>query len=273
MAFGTYEQSTESGRPIRLYRFTIGVRVWRYTSAATDLVIDGYTWASTAMTDSGVRQNGEAASESLTIDGPNSIGPAVLFTNSAPPGELSVEILTKHVDDNDLQVVYVGEVMQCNFPLPGQARLTCQSLSATMRRTGLRLTYQRACPFVLYDVLTCKVAESAWQLSGTVASIDGYTISVPALASVPDNKLAGGFLRWSDVEGLSRTLTIERQTGGTLVMFDDTSDLYPGATVYALPGCARTTDACKSFNNIENYGGFPYMPGRSPFDGISTPFF
>ena len=35
------------------------------------------------------------------------------------------------------------------------------------------------------------------------------------------------------------------------------------------PGCALNPTTCNAFNNIANYGGFPYFPVEGAFDGSS----
>lgn len=273
MAFATYEQSTESGQPIQLYRFTLGTTVWRYTSADADLEVGGQMWLTEPISDDGVKQTGEAVSDTMSINCPDHIGPSVVFATSPPSLDIQVEILRLHAGDTVPQVIYVGDVIQANFPRPGAAVLSCQSLSATMRRMGLRLAYQRSCPHVVYEPNSCKLAKGPLAQAGTVTAVAGFTIQVPAFSGLAANYLRGGFIEWVQPGQGLRTLTIEGHTGASLVMFDDTVDLYPGLAITAYPGCQRTTDACRTFGNIENYGGFPYMPGRSPFDGLATPFF
>lgn len=273
MAFGTYESSAESGQPIQFYRFTLGSNVWRYTSADQDLTVGGVVWLSEPVSDDGVRQSGETASDTMNVDCPDHIGPAAVFAVSPPSTDIQIEVLRAHAGDNALQVIYVGDIIQVNRPRPGQARLVCQSLSLTMRRMGLRLAYQRTCPYVVFDPLTCKLAKGPLAVTGTVQSVTGFVVQAQAFGSLAAGRLTGGFLEWTHPSQGTKTLTIEQHTGSALLMFDDTSDLYPGLAVTAYPGCARTTAACESFGNLPNYGGFPYMPGKSPFDGISTPFF
>jgi uncharacterized phage protein (TIGR02218 family) len=273
MAFATYEESTESGQPIQLYRFTLGTTVWRYTSSDSDLQLGGVLWLSEPISDDGVKQTGESVSDTMNINCPDHIGPAVVFSTSPPNLDIQVEILRLHAGETVAQVVYVGDLIQVNFPRPGNAVLLAQSLSATMRRMGLRLAYQRSCPHVLYDPLTCKAAKAANAYTGTITFVEGFTIEVSAFSGVAAGTLRGGFIEWVQPGQGTRTLTIEQHNGADLVMFDDTVDLYPGLAITAYRGCQRTTDACRTFNNIENYGGFPYMPGKSPFDGLNSPFF
>ena len=34
-------------------------------------------------------------------------------------------------------------------------------------------------------------------------------------------------------------------------------------------GCSKTVSDCKNkFNNISNYGGFPYIPAKNPTQGL-----
>jgi hypothetical protein len=51
-------------------------------------------------------------------------------------------------------------------------------------------------------------------------------------------------------------------------MFGLADGLYYGLAVNAYPGCNRTTTECvDKFDNLDNYGGVPDLPGKSPFDG------
>lgn len=279
MAFNSYEVSTEDGRPIIFYRFTLGATVWRYCTADEDLTVAADTWKAAPISDSGVKQTGQSMSDTMTIDAPDRIGPAAVFGSSPPGQTMTLEILRSHEGQTDLQVTYVGEVIQCNTPLPGKAVFSVQALSATMKRTGLRMTWQRTCPHVLYDQLTCRASKAANSTNATIVSVSAFQVVVTT-GSQPNNILyfsaaafSGGFMQWSDDVQGTRTLTIEAQNGTTLTMFDDTTDLYPGLSVTLFKGCNRTTSACSALGNLDNYGGCPWMPGKSPFDGISTPFF
>jgi hypothetical protein len=41
-----------------------------------------------------------------------------------------------------------------------------------------------------------------------------------------------------------------------------------GDEVTVSPGCAHTQAVCNDvYSNGENYGGFPFMPRKNPFDG------
>ena len=45
---------------------------------------------------------------------------------------------------------------------------------------------------------------------------------------------------------------------------------YGGLVIRIYPGCDRTKETCQSkFNNLNNYGGFPFIPLKNPFGGSS----
>lgn len=268
MAYGDIEISQELGRPIRLYRFILGSTTWRYTSADEDLVIGGHTWQAIPIDDDGINQTGESTVDSLkiTIDGLS--GPALAFRGAPPTSTMQVAILLVHDGDHsDVQTTYVGEVSEVDYPTPNSALITCETLSASMRRSGLRLGWQRTCPYALYDPTTCKVDKGSYGIAGTVSAISGFVVTVPALAAQPNDRFNGGFIEWSDpVRGIERR-SIEYQLGGVLTMFGSTYGIEVGTAITAYRGCARTMDACQTFSNLPNYGGYPHIPGKSPFDG------
>jgi hypothetical protein len=109
-------------------------------------------------------------------------------------------------------------------------------------------------------------------MSVTVQSVNGFDVTVN-ISGQPNGKFAAGMMEWTHPVRGAYGMMIEAQVGAVLTMFDDTSDLYPGMPVTIYPGCARTQEACGLFNNITNYGGCPNMPGKSPFDGLNSPFF
>jgi len=274
MSYDSQERSIEDGRPIRLYRFTMGTTVWRYTSADDDLTVDGVLWKAVAIRDDGVKVTGDSTADSFTITASSSTGPAQVYMSNPPAESIVVERLATHEGVTVPVIDYIGEIVQVNFPIPGQAQFTCQTLSATMRRNGVRIGYQRTCPYALYDQSTCKVDKSAYAISATITSVDGLNIIMTGITGHGDTYFKGGFFEWENPLRGTQRMFIEAQTGifhNIIVAFGDTSDLYPGLPVTIYPGCLRTQAACTAFSNLDNYGGFPWMPGKSPFDG--TPFF
>jgi uncharacterized phage protein (TIGR02218 family) len=267
MTFATIETSTDDGRPIYLYSFTLGAATWRYTSSDADVNVSGYVWKAVAISDDGVKLTGDAATDALTITAPNTIAPVQMFFGAPPSLSIMVRIFHYHEGDTEAVLGYLGELASVNQPEPGKAEITCDTISASMRRDGLRLAWQRTCPYALYDEITCKVDKTQFGITMKVADVVGNLVYFDDFTE-PDGKYDGGFMQWTHPSRGTEFLAIEKQIGGTCEMFGVTDGIYYGLEVTAFPGCNRTTGNCATkFNNLDNYGGVPDMPGKSPFDG------
>ncbi len=214
MPYNTLETSIEDGRPFHLYRFTLGSTVWRYTSADQDQLIDSYTWKAVAIEDSGVSQTGEISSDALSITASWTIGPAQVYMSAPPSEPIIVERLGMHEGIAVPVVNYVGEILQVNFPTPGQVTISAHTLSATMRRSGLRLGWQRTCPYALYDPTTCKVNPSNHGIIARIESVDGFNLVLSNLEN--DRNYQGGYFEWTHpTRGVQRTAIASFTNTGT----------------------------------------------------------
>ena len=270
MTLQAYEESIDSAQPVFLYQFTLGARAWRFASCATDvLTADGKVWMSEAVSHTSVRQTGDTSSDALTIEIPFTVGPVQTFIISPPTSPMSVMIFQKDAVDGEVVALYVGEVSQVNFPQPGKSAIVCEAITTSLAREGVRIGWQRSCPYALYDPVTCKVNKAAYAVAATITAIDSFNIAVSAQLAA--GIYPGGFFEWfHPVKGLEYR-AIEAQTGSNLKVFGSTLDLYIGMGITLYRGCDQTPETCRSFGNYNNYGGVPALPGKSPFDG--TPVF
>jgi uncharacterized phage protein (TIGR02218 family) len=268
MTFLAYDTSVELGQPIRLYKFVLGAKEWFYTSADTDQIIDGVTWKAVTISDNGFKQSGDVGGTQLSITTVSSIGAVAFFNGYAPGSRIAVTIFDKHHSDPEIYASYSGEVTQVAYGDPGQVVITCDTLGYTFESEGLRLSWQKGCPFTLYDPTTCRLNGAPLSKTGYVTSVDGLSLTVDGDASTAsDGYFAGGYIEWEHPTKGYESRTVLWNDGGQLSIFGSTDDIYRGMTFTAFPGCARTTEACKALGNYLNYGGMPYLPSKSPFDG------
>lgn len=268
MSFNPIEISNDEGRPVFLYSFSIGAASWRYTSGDADIIIDNYRWLAVPISDDGVKITGEAVTDSITITAPNTIAPVQMFIGTPPSQPIMVRIFHYHEGDSQAVLAYLGELVQVGQPRPGEAVLICDAIAVSMQRDGLRLGWQRTCPYALYDPLTCRVDKALHGTDATVFEIVGNKVTMQGLNEKPDDYFAGGFIEWTDpIRGIEYR-GIEEHKGNVVTMFGLADGLYYGLKVKAHAGCDRRPGTCSSkFNNLDNYGGVPDMPGKSPFDG------
>lgn len=268
MSFDQLETSTEAGAPVRAYEFKIGENVGRYVTGGRDMLFGGNLWTALPISDDGVKLTGEVINDALVITAPSDRGPAMLFRNTPPSSALTVTVFNYHDGDFAQQVDYVGEVTQVNWPRPGVAEITCESLFAAMERDGLRLGWQRACPYALYDPRTCGVNKAAYVMNALILSAIDDKVQAAEFATKESGYFAGGFIEWDDITRGVERRAIEHHIGGEVRLFGTTEGLFRGLAVRAYPGCDRSLGSCVSrYNNLTNYGGCPDLDGTNPFDG------
>lgn len=139
------------------------------------------------------------------------------------------------------------------------ARIRCESAQVSLKRIGLRRLYSRACSHVLYSTAcgaTPITAESTvTQVSGRSVEFDG---GVPAAVS---GMLAGG---WLQTPAGARHMIVSESTAGVELLYP--VPLAVGLSVTLTAGCDHGMPTCHTrFNNLSNFGGFPFIPSKNPF--------
>lgn len=267
MTFDAREISLADGQPIRLYLFERGQDRWAYCTADRDIEHAGVLYVSTSITDNGTRQTGDIEADAFEIIGPHDLSVAQLYRGMIVSREITLTVRDVHYQDEEPLVSWVGRIHGVEWTAEDRCKITCQSMQAAMAQPGLRLSWSRNCPYALYG-RGCGVDKTQFEVPGTIADLNGLSIEVAALNGFADDYFTGGFIEWPVGDAEVERRTIESHTGTTAVMFGGTAGLVQGQAVTAYPGCPRTIDVCDSrFNNAENYGGVPHLPGRSPFDG------
>lgn len=276
MTYSTREISNDTGKPVFLYDFRLGTKHWRYTSADRDVTLSGTTWAAEAISDAGYTQGGSDQNDlTLTCQTNNAV--AVLFKSAKPSGKMWLSIWAWHEGDaeTERQLQWMGTVTNSVFEDRATASLLCRSIAGTYDRNGLRLAWQRQCPHVLYGI-GCYVPKEEHDYPRTIATLTGTNFTCTAHSEPEEGSFSGGFVEWADGDGNMQRRGIELQNGNDFLVMGTTQGMTVGLAVTCYPGCARTTTNCKLFGdaprgNLDNYGGIPHLPGKSPFDG--TPVF
>lgn len=139
------------------------------------------------------------------------------------------------------------------------AQVACESAQVSLKRIGLRRLYSRQCTHVLYsDACGAQpVSQSA-----TVQSVAGRRVVLAG--GTPPTLLAalpGGLLQLASG---ARHMIVGVDSAGVELL---APLLLPaGAVVQLVAGCDHSTATCAArFNNLNNYGGFPFLPNKNPF--------
>lgn len=267
MAFETFEESLQSGEPIELYKFTRQNYYWYFTSTDKDFTHDGQVWLAQPISRSSLEVNaGEERSE-LKITVPRDNEVAKMFVASAPSDMIGVTVYRLHSGDTDEKVIWIGRVLAVEWR-GSEVVFDCEPANISLLRTGLRRLYSKQCAHRLYGQ-GCEVNRQNYNVTVALTSVNGDVISSNSFGSMATNYLAGGILEYSTGNGLIERRMIMSNSGNNAVISNIIPGLASGATVVVAPGCDHTTGAagCAKFNNLLNYGGFPYIPVKNPHGG------
>lgn len=267
--FDGFERSEFFGRDIRLYEFTRGTMTWRYNSGDRNVTYAGQNYAQLTIKDSGIKQKGEAVTDDFTITLPYSTPIALAFRGTPPSGLIKVAMRQMQYGDTEAPLMWVGYLSSVKFVDAVSAQMICNTQAAFLARKGLRLAYERNCPHVLYDD-DCRLNKADWAEGGTIRDLTGNSFNFDLTFPNPlgyAGRFSNGFIEWQPDPNWFERRAIQVHSGDLCILLNNTDGLSVGMRVTFYPGCARTPTNCRLFNNISNYGGFPFMPGVSPFDG------
>lgn len=249
-----------SGKPVEMYRFQRGAETWLVTTARRPVTVNSETYLPAYVERDNIRSSGDKGREKTTIM-MDSTHPMIQPYAAGPPAApTTVLILRAESDDGTFRFVWGGRIITADVG-PAKAKINCEPISTTLRRLGLRRPYQVLCDLVLYDPNSCRATEV--KVDATVTLIGGKTVSISVAGSPSEGLYAGGKIYF----GTLLYFILEHHTSGgnTLVLAGPPAGLTVGAAIQISRGCPHDTIGCISFNNLDNYGGFPYMPQRNPF--------
>lgn len=264
-------------RPVELYQFAYGPaasHVHRITDAEEPVVYNGQTYYPLMVKRAGTVNSGTLDRTALEISVPAGTPIPELF-RIYPPGQVvGLTILQGDLANtaSEFSPIWVGRVLSCSWE-GIEAKLNCEPVSTSFRRSGLRRNYQYMCPHMLYGP-QCRASKSAASSSATIYSVDGREVVLTALISDPV-RYEGGMIEWTLADGRLESRTIVSATTPDplrtgLRLTGPVTGLVSGATVTLVLGCRHTLQSCATLhNNSVNFGGMPWIPLKNPIGNVS----
>ena len=253
MAVSTLERSAFSGRPLQLYQFLRSSGgtdfYWRYNSADRDLTYLSSLYEAVSISDDGMRFSGEAAASEFKITLPATTQFCDDFrAGGVPPSDsIWASVFRCHADDIsgldtdsptvDLAaLVWSGTVDGITQSTNTAVDITCSTLAASFKRNGLRYTWQKNCPHMLYEEHTCKVDKTLFRCDGTVDTVNGSVITSTEFGLFEDNWFLGGYIEYMLPSGFIETRLITRHLGESIRVLAPVSGMAIGAPIVAYAG-------------------------------------
>lgn len=264
------ELSVQDGKPVYKFHFSQGGVDYRYTSAAYIISDINGTYTPESVTASNITQTNQLAKNGIQITLPRDNALAQLFLGKVPETNTSLTIYRGHVDADAGDLYWRGRVTSA-MAAGDDVTLECEDIFTSMQRPGLRARYQKGCRYALYSP-KCGIDIASFAFAGTVLSASGFTLTLDTIGSSPEDGegyFAGGIVELAD--GSMRY--VMSQDGLVLTLLSPFEDLIIGGglAVTLYPGCNHTTADCRDkFSNLLNYGGYPYLPGKNPFQNSVT---
>lgn len=285
MTYTTIEASPSEGRPYFLYQFVEGAQIWRFTSRAADWVSlsgDGseITWSAASLAHSDVVQTSEIERGRLEVTWQISHQFARRFLAPMGNAAVTLTIFRGHEQLAGETVAHwkgrvVGAEVEGNRII-----LQAESVFSTLRRAGVRAKYQRLCRHALYGRGCNLDIDQHWQ-TAALSAVSGAVLTIAQAAQQASGWYAGGVLRFGAQLGFitnhaGNKITLSRPMPELAAKLaapdrDPATNVALPVLVDLAPGCDLRVATCQSkFGNLNNFGGFPDIPGRNPFNGGSV---
>lgn len=271
-------------RPVYFYRITrrYGVRniySMHLTSHDTPVQSGSITWEPVPIDHSGLSVSTEGDTDKLNLELFAWVGNPLEDWLPIHIGQPTGIVLSQsHVDEASglvleaPTILYRGIIENASRIGPIIKAKAISPLAYGDKRVP-RFFLQTRCNFQLFDGSTCRVAEAAFRIDGTVETIDAANGSIdleaPALSGKAFDWLPGGYLQIGDPPNVEIRTIRDAQ-----VISDTRHRLFLNASLRtsqvtdncsSWPGCNRTPDHCQNrFDNFINYGGHPFIPYENP---------
>jgi uncharacterized phage protein (TIGR02218 family) len=280
MAYADQENSIQDGAPYFLYEFTVGSDSYRFSDYPEDITWNSLLWSSFSIKHTEVKQSNELSKNAMTVTIPLSGDFADIFKGWSPDQMISFTLRRGHFGASDTLVYWKGRIASHNLKKQ-TVELKCESIFTSMRRPGIRARYQRNCRHPLYG-RGCNLDKSDFALAGAVTSVSGLTLTISAASGESDGWFDGGIAEFADgsyrliLSHVGNQIVINRSSryivnGAASSGYGNNYGLYYGGIgVILYPGCDRTLTTClNKFNNLDNNGGYKWIPSKNPMGGSS----
>jgi hypothetical protein len=287
MSYAAKEQGDYTGNPIELFRFSWTGEVRNWTSGDETISYGGEDYEPYPIR----RGNLTGGADALKVGVPIDCELKDLLTGN---DILSLKIYREHRDDANAIIIFSGRVMGL-AGVGDMIELDCHPFLKLLERPMPQHIFQTGCNWRVYDDHCQADPEGLdklgidltqeWALTAvagrrlTATGLGGYHVgNDPLVEDAYDDYFTAGIAKWTDGDGVEHIRYIMQHFGAAGIGANlrklgwvDLDYAFPagcmaGETVTFIAGCKRTATVCDAkFDNVANFGGYPYIPTRNPW--------
>jgi uncharacterized phage protein (TIGR02218 family) len=253
---------------VEVYKFTSASERWLFTSAGCDQVYLGETYRAVPIGRDKIEMTENVHKSPLAISAPRDNDLVSCYCGVDRP-ESTVVLTIFEIDGGGIgSMIWKGRVASVNLT-GSKAKVTLESIFTSIGRPGLRAVYQLSCRHALYKTSAdgtkgCRLLPDSYVVNANVTDYDGQTLTVSGLGGYADGWFTAGYLVQAGIRYRMILSHIGDQIGIDRVL------AHTGA-IKIYPGCNHLMTDCKNkFDNLDNFGGFPWIPGQTPFEGLGS---
>lgn len=277
MTFLAFETSQESGRPAELFDFRIGLDSFKFTSWGTDVTVALGTFNAVTIKRSRLSQELTTREGDVEVTVPADNAFVTTYnTLGITGGRPTLTLYRTHVNDPDQEtpVFFRGDVTNLSRGKDARSvKIHVTSVLKSQDRQVPRQDYKGLCNHALYDA-RCTISETNPSfekfLNCSAVTADGLTLTLDGAGAFGADFFEAGFVEF----GADFRMVVDQGGAGdneiTIRVPFENSPL--NQTVRALAGCKhRLVEDCQDkFNNVDNYGGTPFVPLKKIFESGVT---
>jgi len=238
---------------------------YAYTDSVRPFTFQGVTYQPVPINCGTINASGKLDKSTFEVRLPRTAGIADLFRAYPPSQPVALIVRQGHINDEDGEflVAWAGRVLSSKRD-GNEVVFACEPTSSSLRRPGLRRSYQFGCPHALYGPGCYAVKQPQ---TGEVSAISGLEVTLAPgwNGSFEAAKFAQGLMEWDTPDGTKEIRRILRIDGNKVTISGILRGLEVSDSVTMLLGCAQTTSDCLNLhNNIHNFGGCPTIPVQNP---------
>lgn len=263
---------------IDLYRIVEGSRIWTVTSSDSEVIHNGEIYLPETISRSNIQTKAELSKEKLNVTVSTRSEFGFRWVNVVTDLPITITVFEKN--DAIVNVAWKGRFVT-KKPNGLKIVLIFESIFTSIKRPGLRARFQKSCRFVVYN-RGCNLNFHDFEVFGTPTTINGSVIDIPEAGLESDGFYNGGLVSAPDgsfgyiISHVGTIITMQRPIDS--LTYDNNNNgygnnygnIYGGLVISIIPGCDKLRDTCRlKFDNLDNYGGYSWIPGRNPIDGSS----